>query len=288
MLPLLAITTALYLMGEQAWAASAADDAGTLVARVLATNAPWLNPTPMTGTYNLLREPDGQPDVITGPFSFSDVASNGWQFCQPYRVGSMVWTPLHCMAAGDSPYTVTGAGQTNWNGLNLEAVDVQFATNVACCIGMGGQGDVSYSYCSYHQIQSAYLLIEPTNAVPVYMVTYTSPTNRFQYSPTWQFDLPFYSITDAPVPQTAGEQSALPFNGIDGGLAPHHLVWNEPSTFKESQVFQVDGNLWFFSQGDSRWGTNSFGFEGHIQTVLMTNVNIAPPTPMRVKNEEAR
>jgi hypothetical protein len=239
-----------------------ADDATNLVARVLATNSPWLNPTPMTGTYSLLREPDGQTNVLSGPFSFSDVATNGWQFCRPYRVGSMIWTPLHCMAAGDSPYTVTGVGQTNWNGLNVQAVDVEFATNVSCWIGMGGQGGTSYSECNYHQIRSAYILIEPTNAVPVYMDTYTSPTNQFQYSPTWQFDLPFYSV--------------------GGGLAPQAFDWNEPSTFKEHQEFQVVADLWFFSEGEAWWGANSFGFTGLIQTLEMTNVSIGLAIPMRV------
>jgi hypothetical protein len=67
-------------------------------------------------------------------------------------------------------------------------------------VGMGGQQDTSYSSCSYHQIRSARILIEPTNAVPLFIQTHTSPTNTFQFAPTWSFDPLFLRPVD-PVEQ---------------------------------------------------------------------------------------
>jgi hypothetical protein len=256
-----AALAAFHLMGEKARVAMA-DDAATLVARVLATNSPWLNPAPASGTYSLLRQPDGAADETTGPFDFESLASNGWQFCQPYRVGSMVWTPLHSMAATQASYTLGPLGSTNLNGLNLNTVDVTFDPGVRGCVGMGGQGDTSYTEGTY-PVQAARLFIEPSNAIPIFMVTMTSSTNQIQYGATWLFDPFFYSV--------------------DGGLAPRAFDWNEPNTFHERQEFQVVGNTWVFKRGDGWWPSNpaaDFGMVGHIQSLELINLSLGLALPM--------
>ncbi len=70
-----------------------AEDAVALLMRTLEVNRPWLNPSPAEGIYSLWRQSMGQVDEITGPFSLAGQATNGLQFAQPYRVGSIVWTP---------------------------------------------------------------------------------------------------------------------------------------------------------------------------------------------------
>ena len=236
---------------------SAQGDATALITRVLEVNKPWLDPKPMEGTYRLWQRGDNQNDNTTGPFSLSDDATNGWEFCKPYRVGSMVWTPLHVMARKENPYTLSSTWSTNWNHLDLIAFDVTFS-NAFCAIGMGGQGNVSYSSASYG-FQTARLHIEPMNAVPVYMQTRPSPTNAFQFTPTWQFDPLFYQV--------------------DGGLAPRSLDWYESSAFMEHQEFQSVGNAWLFKRGDAWWGANNdSGYVGHIQTLELVDLHI--PIPM--------
>ena len=199
------------------------------------------------------------------PFSFEDEATNGWELLgDPYRVGSIVWTPLQVMANGKTPYTVIGEGSTNWNGVNAVVIDVEFATNVSCAVGMGGQANVSYSHCDYHQIRSAHLLIDPTNAVPLWIQTATSPTNTFQFSPIWKFDPAFLAAS--------------------GGLAPKSLDWNEPTVFAEHQDFQVVEGFWIFKSGWSEYGPqNLFGqTTGFIQTITLTNLVLDIPVPVSV------
>jgi hypothetical protein len=241
------------------------EDAAALVARTLAVNKAWLDPPPVQGHYQLWWPPmTNQSERVQGPFSFEGEPSNGWErFSDPYRVGSMVWTPLHVMASGKTPYTVIGEGSTNWNGVNAVIIDVAFATNVSCAVGMGGQANVSYSECNYHQIRSARLLIDPTNAVPLWMQTATSPTNTFQYSPIWNFDPTFLAA--------------------NGGLAPQSLDWSEPTTFVEHQDFQVVEGVWIFKSGWSEFASQSpFGQTGFIQAITLTNLVLYIPVPLSV------
>lgn len=238
-----------------------AEDAAALLARTVEVNRPWLNPSPASGTYSLWRQSVGQPDEITGPFSLTGQATNGLQFAQPYRVGSIVWTPLHALARQAIPYAVRGNGMTNWNGVKVMAVEVVFGSNISCSVGMGGQANVAYSHTDYRLIESADILIEPTNAVPVYMATHLSPFAHFPSSPTWQFDPNFFAV--------------------DRGLAPRSFDWNDPSNMQEHQDFQVIDNVWMFKSG-SAWGNPGapFGIHGYIQSIVATNVTIYDPVAL--------
>jgi hypothetical protein len=75
----------------------------------------------------------GQMERFEGPFSFDGDGTNGGEAVSPYRVGSMIWTPLHMMAAGNTPYSVMGEGSTNWNGVNAVIIDVEFGADTYCC-----------------------------------------------------------------------------------------------------------------------------------------------------------
>lgn len=248
----------LYIVGS-ATNHAAAQEAETLIARVLATNSPWLNPKPATGSYSLLRMVSNDGPEKTGPFSFAGVATNGWQTFQPYRVGSMIRTPLHVMALNLAAYTLGPVGSTNINRQTLSTIDVTFSNNARCTVGMGGQADTSFSQSSYN-ISGARLYIDPVNAVPIFIDTITNAT--LTYKATWRFD-PFYLR-------------------VDGGLAPRAFDWNEPGSFFEHQEFQVLQNTWFFRRADSWYGTNIFGTTGHIQSVEMTDLKLGASIPMAV------
>jgi hypothetical protein len=161
------------------------------------------------------------------------------------------------MAAG-AAYAVSDAGQTNWNGLTLTAVNVQFSGNAVDMIGMGGQNDTSYSSAS-SALSSAYILMDSTNAVPVYIDSiYINATNsRSDFTNTWEFDPLFYSVP--------------------GGLAPRAIDWYSPNAFHERQTFQVVKGTWLFKQGDSWNGTNEWGgsaAHAHMLSVQTTNVTL--------------
>jgi len=237
---------------------NAADNAAALMARVLTTNAPWLNPPPATGRYSLMWRVDGQTDEILGPFSLANAPTH-WDG-QPFRVGSIVWTPLHVMAAGTAMYTLGPLGTTNFNGANLATIGVTFSANIRNAVGMGGQGDISYSHSSY-PVAVAHFIINPTIAVPIFIETMLSPTNSFQYNVTWHFDPLFLRV--------------------GRGLAPRAFDWNEPSSFHERQEFQVVSNTWVFSRGDA-WYGNTLGVVpgGHIQTFQLLNLAVGVVMPM--------
>ena len=256
MFHLLGITVALYVMAVQLRLV-AADDAATLVGRVLATNGPWLNPAPATGTYSLHFTPDGQADYTTGPFSLANGYTNTPPD-QPTRVGSMVWTPLHEMTAQTTPYSLSSAGTTNWNGTNLTMVDVTFTTAPTLEIGMGGQifenTRYEYSHATYGA-QTARLLIETNNAVPIVILTYYTE-NGTPYNSTCEFD-PFF----------------LP---LGNGRVPRAFDWHATWWLHERQEFQVVGSTWLFKRGDSWWETgNGFNLTGHILSCDLINLTVA-------------
>ncbi len=126
-----------------------------------------------------------------------------------------------------------------------------FGNRILGFLGMGGQGDTSYSSASY-PVEEALLCIEPSNAVPVYILTKDSATDPFDTA--WQFD-PY-------------------FLKADRGLAPRAFDWDAGWAFRERQEFQVVEDAWMFNRGDAWWETNSIGFAGHIQTLEMIDVKV--------------
>jgi hypothetical protein len=199
-----------------------------------------LKPSFAIGTYNLHFTEDGKADYTTGPFSLNGVDN---QITHPDRVGSLVWTPLHEMAANGTPYTLTSAGITNWNGTNLTMVDVTFNTSAGLEIGFGGQITISndtryvYDHATFGA-QRARLLIETNSAVPIVIQTFDTE-NGTSYNSTWEFD-PFF----------------IP---LGNGLVPRAFDWDATWWLHERQEFQVVGSTWLFKRGDA-WYETGFPF----------------------------
>lgn len=245
-------------------------EAVALVERMLQVNRPWLIPSVIQGSYSLLRKEDGVGDgEVTGPFALESTATNlALRKQRISRVGSIVWTPLHNMIHVVKPYSVRMVGKTNWNDMNLVAVDVAFTDPLRCAIGLGGQGGLSYSHADYDD-QNARILIEPTNAIPVFIDSSVpeGPTTGPGSGATWQFDIPFFTI--------------------NGGVAPQALEWNSPTVFlwtlfAERQEFQVHDQEWLFKRGDAWWGNENPPSE-FIQSVEVIDLSIMNPPRMTIQ-----
>lgn len=243
-------------------------EATTLVARMLEANRPWLIPSPIQGTYFLLRKPGETGDSeVTGPFALESKRTNTVQWTQRIsRVGSIVWTPLHNMIQVVRPYSLRMVGRTNWNDMNLIAVDVTFRDPQRCAVGFGGQGDVNYSSCDYRN-QNARILIEPTNAVPILIETSlpAGPTTGSGFEATWRFDTTFFSI--------------------QGGFAPQAVEWYDPTSFRERQEFQIHQQEWLFKRGDAWWGEkNLWGpTSGLIQSFELIDLTLADVSKLAIE-----
>jgi hypothetical protein len=121
----------------------------------------------------------------------------------------------------------------------------------------GGQAHTSYSHSQY-LVATARIFIEPTKVVPSFIDS---------WSPA--------------VPQISGrrfhEAWAIgpEFLEADGGLVHAVLEWDDPTAFRERQVFQVADGAWIFKHGDAWYGTSSpFGGSGHIQRLELRDLKI--------------
>lgn len=175
------------------------------------------------------------------------------------RVGSEIWTPLHSILYDHKLYTLTLEGPTNVNGTPVLALNVEFAARVRNDIGFGGQylSGVDYSHLEYI-VETARLLIEPVQAVPLVIETHTRPTNRV-IDVSWQFETNFFAI--------------------DGGFAPRGLEWYNSGFVREHQDFQLFQNEWIFQKGQS-WSApgNPFGRAGDlILTAELVDLEIPFP-----------
>ncbi len=223
-------------------------EAATLVERMLQVNRPWLIPGLIEGSYSLLRKEGGVGNgEVIGPFALETKRTNAvpWKV-YTYRVGSIVWTPLHNMNQAGMPYSVRMIGKTNWNNMDLIAVAVTFSEPPKCAISFGGQQGWSYSMCNYRN-ENARILIEPTNAVPIVIDTSSAggPATGSGFEATWQFDAGYFTV--------------------NGGFAPQALEWNEPTAFRERQEFQIREREWFFKRGTSwRGGEAKWGTPGEV------------------------
>lgn len=247
---------------------SAGPSAEDLLARVLATNRPWLAPAPAAVSYSL-RETrrrhspgssrgDEPEKKIHGPFSaavaplpptpsvvgawMSDEAKEEVRNAAEQRllrVGATLESPLHYLASGETAYDARMVGETTWKGTRVLGIDLVFADGIQCRIGMGphrhGWND---GHAWYYGCRDARLLIEPGQAVPLLLIAYTMAG---QVDPrratTWELEPDFYEV--------------------DGGRAPRSLIWhsNDPSRGCERQrlEFQVAKGRWIFQRGEVRW-----------------------------------
>ena len=247
-------------LGQNQSRASSDQDAQMLLERTLQANKPWLNPSPIQGSYSLVRLAVGSANLgVTGPFSLAinpEPLSYNPAYTYACRVGSLIWTPLHNIALAKMPYTVSMIGSTNYNATSAIAIAVAFNGLARNQFGMGGQGGGSYSSADY-PVETARILIEPTNAIPLLIETHTIHTNVARVDPSWVFDPDFFAI--------------------NGGFAPRAIGWSEPTIrFSERQEFQSFQGEWIFRQGLA-WQGNSPGEGDLIQTIGL--VDLAIPFP---------
>lgn len=224
------------------------------MARVCATNAPWLILPPAEGTYEILRHTEDSGDELQGPFTIESELGSGWAKYSPNRLGSIIWTPMHMLARNSKVCSLSWIGETTYNGLSVVEVAGTFTSPYAdMSFGLGGQTHTSYSHSSCHQLTSVHFLIETNQAIPIYMTASWEDDNML--APTWEFD-PHY-LTAA------------------GGLAPSSVYCVSPGNFSERQQFQVVNGLWFFQQGEAWWAEGQ-PWSGSIQTLVMTHLTLVP------------
>ena len=260
----LRISLALWCLASVNLQAGGDEDANTLLDRVIKANQPWLAPSPIHGSYSLLRQPAGADAAERiGPCNMTNQGKASSYLNSPAsqyadRVGSLVWTPLHQIYRKTSPYTPSLAGNTNWNGIPVIAVDVVFDPSILGQIGFGGQANSSYTYSeATYWVELTRLLIEPTQAIPLYIETHGDPTNAVQHDVTWKFDPSFFAI--------------------DGGFAPRAFEWNDPDFIRERQEFQLFEKEWVFKQGQAWWGDNR-PKTGLIQNFELTDLQLLFPS----------
>ncbi len=234
-------------------------EAVTLVERMLQVNRPWLLPSPIQGTYSELEKQGGVGDgELTGPFALERKVTVPVTYMQQVaRVGSILWTPLHNMIRGVVPYSVQMIGKTNWSNVNVVAIDVAFEYPMRCAIGFGREHTNS-AYCDYRN-QNARILIEPTNAIPIYIDTSipAGPTTGLGIEATWRFDTNFFAV--------------------HGGSAPQALEWNDSKYMRERQEFQVHDQEWIFRHG-SVWGGPKWELAWTVELIDVTLVDISRMT----------
>lgn len=261
-------TICFFLAWQLVWAVatvSAANSAGPtvsaeeLVARMLTANRPWLELNPIHGSYALLRREGGASEgEVLGPLSFegdsdpySQISDRYWA----YRVGSLLWTPLHDLATRKTPYALTLVGSTTQNGQALIQVDVVFGSYAPCQVGLGPHGSFSTAIWG---AQAASFLIDPTNAVPRWIGSCASRTNLSKYDATFEFDPDFLSVGK--------------------GWAPRVVNWTGWSTFSERQEFQTIDGEWVFKKGEAWWNAaDSEGRTRVIQSFELIDARIQRP-----------
>ena len=224
------------------------EDAEALVARVLKANSPWIEPKPLKASYSLLREVDGTTER-SGPFSVSADCKRA------VRIGSIVWTPLHSMARKNTPYTARIAGNAEWKGKKLVALDVTFDPPTRTAVGFGGQANASYS-SSDSATATTRIVLDSVKAIPLAIACQTDalPTGETLRS-AWVFDADFFTV--------------------DGAFAPKTFYWEGIGSFRERQEFQVVDGVWIFKQGDA-WASPASQFDEsrHIQRMKLVDLQI--------------
>ena len=262
-------------------------NASALVTRMLEVNKPWLDPTPVAGSY-LLEEVETHSGVPRrkqhGPYSIiasrllppsppitgamSDETRGKIQSNERrrlLRVGATVVSPLDYMWSEPGSYTLRMLGRTEWRGRRVIGVEVDFNRWVQCRIGMGptrhGSND---GYKWAYGTRRVRLLIEPEKALPLLIIAYTSPgTTKYDAvrATTWEIEPEFYEV--------------------DGGLAPRSLRWRSNDEYRgqlrDRLDFQVIDGAWIFKQGEMRSGG-----------VLSTNREIVLRSDLDVKQIELK
>ena len=222
-------------------------EAEALLKRVLQANEPWLNPKKAAVKYTLVRNVTEE----LGNYSFDQGGPSA------KRVGSMLFTPLHILYHNKPDYKVKSLGTTLYNNSTVSVLEITVPPpqNIHQQIGMGGQGDSNYSSGSM-TVQGFHVYIDLQKAIPLFIGTSLAPFKEKQkgYASTWAFSPDFFAL--------------------DGGYAPHELVYDDKNSFGERQTFQVANGVWIYKSGEAWSGEFSPYGTGKIQTIELTNLVI--------------
>ncbi len=230
--------------------------ARTLLARMLETNKPWLEPKPLRAVYSLRRtfRQYSWRGRLTAPQSLGPYAITP-ESPQEVRVGALVWTPLHALVAsepgphvkrwfqhgdegGPVGYTVRMLGQTHWKGKQVIGLEITFDSPERCMVGTGGQVNGTYNVSTFGA-QKARMLVDARKAIPLLIGTCPDAgrTVPFRWEYLWEFPSRFSKIA--------------------GGLAPESFTWRdlrEPfGKHYEKQEFQIFNGVWIFKRGTGVW-----------------------------------
>lgn len=178
-------------------------DAQALVARLLDTNLPWLDPKLVRAAYSVrqtslewqlgdaLRQRSWRRLYRQG--SSTNAVTVKWRSEPGRRVGTRLQTPLTAMLESRSNYAVRMVGKGRWRGKTVVAVDATFHPPAA----------VRADYLDHAGV--ARILIEPGQALPLFIGT--SQAGSFGAKPRFESTFEF----------------GPDFFGLDGGRAPRSL-----------------------------------------------------------------
>lgn len=255
-------------------------EAQALVARLLATNRPWLEPEPRRATYSFrrtlnewspgrawneksLRHLRTREAETLGPFSAR------WKSGDNERIGVLLETPLPALLDTNSSYSLQMVGQTTWQRRRVLAVDVTFQRPVGGRVGMG-VGSTHYSSAGF-ETRAVRILIDPVKAVPLFVGT--SDKGGFSNSP--RFWSKFVFRPD--------------YLELPGGLAPRLVEWRRPDiSWRSRYEFQVTNGFWFLSHGRSVIGPSRTVFNGWSrleQRLEVTSLEVGPIRPGDLQQE---
>ncbi len=218
------------------------DQSELLVRRMIATNQPWLQPQQLRASYYFqrkcstwslhgawrerLRRLHTSEKEVLGPLNAR------WKSPPDLRLGVNLETPLDAMSRPDSAFRVLPVGQAKWRGKAVVAVDIAFPVPAEGRVGMGVHGQ--YYSSSGYEARTARFLIDPVNALPLFIGTSTSTElgrhPRFESTFTFSPD----------------------FLHVRGGYAPGIVEWRRRDvtlSWLSRYHFQVTNDFWMFKRG---------------------------------------
>ena len=220
-----------------------------LLQKVLETNAPWFDPKPGDISYKLFRN---QSENI-GAYTIHNGGNH------PVRVGSIVYTPLHILYDKKPPYSVISMGNTVYHGRKADVLQITFERTWNEEIGMGGQGNTSYSHGGF-PLRAFRLYVDPEKAIPLFIGTSQIPFEPQQktFISTWEFSPDFYAL--------------------DGGYVPREFTYTNDAFMRERQIFQVVNGIWIYRLGEAYFAKSSLNEGDLAQTIELTDLTVEPIT----------
>ena len=217
-------------------------EAEGLLKQVLKVNEPWLNPISANIRYSLSRN-----GIVFDNYTVNEGGPGA------KRVGSLLYTPLHILYHKKPEYSIKSLGNTIYNGSVVSVLEITCNSRMSEYVGMGGQGDKSYSRSS-NAVQAFRIFVDPQKAIPLFIGTSMAPFKAEQkgYSTTWTFSPDFFTLS--------------------GGYAPHVII-AQNDVFDERQTFQVVNGIWIYLNGEAWYDEYSSNGPGiSIQAIELKNL----------------